>query len=144
MKQDTVTAVIQCYITTEFLYAKRDSHLSAHGGVMLHRVCLGKNVNRQLATFQWVICSEMKHSAHSKEVLDDSRITEDNTSLHQHKLFLFITPAISILLRSLLFVTYSESEQYKLRDSMITFFAQRGSSVICNLRVLFTSKEKLP
>ena len=29
----------------------------------------------------------MKHSAHSKAVLDDSRITVDTTSLHQHNLY---------------------------------------------------------
>ena len=34
MKRDLVTAVIYYYITTEFHYAKRDSRLSACGGVM--------------------------------------------------------------------------------------------------------------
>ena len=48
MKRDIVTAVIYCYITTDFYYAKRDSHLSAYGGVMLQRVGIEKNVNRQL------------------------------------------------------------------------------------------------
>ena len=49
MKRDIVTAVIQYYITTEFRYAKRDSRLSAYGGVMLHRVCVEKNVNRHFS-----------------------------------------------------------------------------------------------
>ena len=34
------------YITTDFYYAKRDSRLSAYGGVMLQRVGIEKNVNR--------------------------------------------------------------------------------------------------
>ena len=45
MKRYTVTAVIYCYITTDFYYAKRDSRLSAYGGVMLQRVCIEENVN---------------------------------------------------------------------------------------------------
>ena len=32
--------------TTEFHYAKRNSRLSAYGGVMLQRVCIEKKVNR--------------------------------------------------------------------------------------------------
>ena len=43
----------------------------------------------------------MKRMAHSNAVLDDLWITVDTTSLHQHKLY------------------YSESEQYKLRDSKL-------------------------
>ena len=39
VKRDIVTAVIYCYITTDFNYAKRDSRLSANEGVMLQRVC---------------------------------------------------------------------------------------------------------
>ena len=35
--RDIVTAVVYCYITTEFHYAKRDSGLLAFGGVMLQR-----------------------------------------------------------------------------------------------------------
>ena len=50
VKRDKVTAVIYCYITTEFHYAKRDSGLSACGGVMLQRSEFAKkkkkNVNR--------------------------------------------------------------------------------------------------
>ena len=38
-------------------------------------------------TFQTNICFEMKVSAHSKGVLDDSWITVDTTTLHQHKLY---------------------------------------------------------
>ena len=38
VKRDIVTAVIYCYITTDFHYAKCDSRLSAYGGVMLQRV----------------------------------------------------------------------------------------------------------
>ena len=38
VKHDIVTAVIYCYITTDFHYAKCDSRLSAYGGVMLQRV----------------------------------------------------------------------------------------------------------
>ena len=49
MKRDIVTAVIYCYITTDFHYAKCDSHLSAYGGVMLQRVCIKKNVNRHFS-----------------------------------------------------------------------------------------------
>ena len=40
---DLVTAIIYCYITHEFHYAKRDSGLSAFGGVML---CNGLNLQR--------------------------------------------------------------------------------------------------
>ena len=32
VKRDIVIAVIYCYITTDFYYAKRDSRLSAYGG----------------------------------------------------------------------------------------------------------------
>ena len=39
VKHDIVTAVIYCYIATDFHYAKRDSRLSVYGGVMLQRVC---------------------------------------------------------------------------------------------------------
>ena len=47
LKRDIVIAVIYYYITTDFRYAKRDSGLSAFGGVMLQRfeftkVCMGK------------------------------------------------------------------------------------------------------
>ena len=49
VKRDIVTAVIYCYITTDFPYAKLDSRLSAYGGVMLQRVAIKKNVNRQLS-----------------------------------------------------------------------------------------------
>ena len=45
MKRDIVNAVIYCYITTDFYYAKRDSRLSAYGGVMLQSVGIEKNVN---------------------------------------------------------------------------------------------------
>ena len=45
----TVIAVIYCYITTDFHYAKRDSHLSACRGVMLQRVGIEKNVNRHFS-----------------------------------------------------------------------------------------------
>ena len=46
---------------------------------MLHRVCLEKNVNRHFSGSYMYI--------HSKAVLDDSWITVDTTSLHQHKLY---------------------------------------------------------
>ena len=46
VKRDIVIAVIYCYITTDFHYSKRDSRLSAYGGVMLQRVGIEKNVNR--------------------------------------------------------------------------------------------------
>ena len=46
MKRDIVTSVIYYYITTDFHYAKRNSRLSAYGGVMLQRVCIEKNINR--------------------------------------------------------------------------------------------------
>ena len=49
MKRDIVTAVIYCYITTDFYYAKCDSRLSAYGGVMLQRVGIEKNVNRHFS-----------------------------------------------------------------------------------------------
>ena len=49
VKRDIVTAVIYCYITTDFHYAKRDSRLSAYGGVMLQRVGIEKNVNRHFS-----------------------------------------------------------------------------------------------
>ena len=49
MKRDIVTAVIYCYITTDFCYAKRDSRLSAYGGVMLQRVGTEENVNRHFS-----------------------------------------------------------------------------------------------
>ena len=49
VKRDIVTAVIYCYITTDFHYAKCDSRLSAYGGVMLQRVCIEKNVNRHFS-----------------------------------------------------------------------------------------------
>ena len=55
------------------------------------------------------ICSDLKHNAHSKAVLDDSWITVDTTSLHQHKLYYCD--------RS--YLLHSESEQYKLRDSKL-------------------------
>ena len=42
VKRDIVTAVIYRYITTDFHYAKRDSRLSAYGGVMLQRVGIEK------------------------------------------------------------------------------------------------------
>ena len=53
MKRDKVTAVIYCYITTEFHYAKRDSGLSACGGDMLQRSefakgCMGKKKKKTL------------------------------------------------------------------------------------------------
>ena len=35
--RDIVTAVVYCYITTEFHYTKRDSGLLAFGGVMFQR-----------------------------------------------------------------------------------------------------------
>ena len=46
VKRDIVIAAIYCYITTDFYFAKRDSRLSAYGGVMLQRVGIEKNVNR--------------------------------------------------------------------------------------------------
>ena len=46
VKRDIVTAGIYCCITTDFHYAKRDSRLSACGGVMLQWVGIEKNVNR--------------------------------------------------------------------------------------------------
>ena len=49
MKRDIVTAVIYCYITTDFYYAKRDSRLSAYEDVMLQRVGIEKNVNRHFS-----------------------------------------------------------------------------------------------
>ena len=49
VKRDIVTAVIYCYITTDFHYAKCDSRLSAYGGVLLQRVCIEKNVNRHFS-----------------------------------------------------------------------------------------------
>ena len=42
MKRDIVIAIIYCYITTDFHYAKRDSRLLAWGGVMLQRVGIQK------------------------------------------------------------------------------------------------------
>ena len=44
--RDIVSAVVYCYITTKFHYAKRDTELLAFGGVMLQRfeftkVCVG-------------------------------------------------------------------------------------------------------
>ena len=39
VKRDIVTAVIYCYITTDFNFAKRDCRLSAYKGVMLQTVC---------------------------------------------------------------------------------------------------------
>ena len=52
------------------------------------------------------ICSDLKHNAHSKAVLDDSWITVDTTSLHQHKLYYCDRSYLS----------HGESEQYKLPD----------------------------
>ena len=49
MKHDIATAVIYCYITTDFHYSKCDSCLSTYGGVMLQRVCIEKNVNRHFS-----------------------------------------------------------------------------------------------
>ena len=49
MKRDIVIAVIYCYITTDFHYAKRDSCLSACGDVMLQRLGIEKNVNRHFS-----------------------------------------------------------------------------------------------
>ena len=49
MKHDIVIAVIYCYITTDFHYAKRDSCLLAWGGVMLQRVGIKKIVNRHFS-----------------------------------------------------------------------------------------------
>ena len=46
MKRDIVPPSLCSYITTEFHYAKRNSRLSAYGGVMLQRVCIEKKVNR--------------------------------------------------------------------------------------------------
>ena len=48
----------------------------------------------------------MTRSAHAKAVLDDSWITEDTTSDHQHKLLQYLS-----------YLSHNESEQYKLRDS---------------------------
>ena len=45
MKRDIVIAVIYCYITTDFHYAKGDSRLSPWWGVMLQRVGIKNNVN---------------------------------------------------------------------------------------------------
>ena len=52
--RDIDTAVIYCYITTKFYYAKLDSGLSAFRGVMLQwfeftKVCMGKNINRHFS-----------------------------------------------------------------------------------------------
>ena len=49
VKRDIVTAVIYCYITTDFYYAKRDSRLSAYRGVMLQGAGIDKNVNRHFS-----------------------------------------------------------------------------------------------
>ena len=49
MKRDIVIAVIYCYITTDFHYAKLNSCLLAWGGVMLQRVGIKKNVNRHFS-----------------------------------------------------------------------------------------------
>ena len=49
----------------------------------------------------------MKPSAHFKEVHNDSWITVDITSLHQHILYYCMIALIC----------HSKSEQYKLRDS---------------------------
>ena len=49
VKRDIVTTVIYCYITTDFYYVKRDSRLSAYGGVMLQRVGIEKNINRHFS-----------------------------------------------------------------------------------------------
>ena len=45
----------------------------------------------------------MKRSAHAKAVFDDSWITVDTTSLHQHQ-----------LLHYLCYMSHSESEKFKL------------------------------
>ena len=70
---------------------------------------LWNSINKQavLSINDINICSEMKHNAHSKAVLDDSWITVDTTSLHQHKLYYCDGSSLS----------HSESGQYKLRDS---------------------------
>ena len=52
--RDIATAVVYCYITTEFHYAERDSGLLEFGGVMLQRfeftkVCMGKTLTEILA-----------------------------------------------------------------------------------------------
>ena len=52
--RDIVTAVVYCYITTEFHYAERDSGLLEFGGVMLQRfeftkVCMRKTLTEILA-----------------------------------------------------------------------------------------------
>ena len=39
----------------------------------------------------------MKRSAHSKVVLDDSWITVDTTSLHQHKLYYYVTESLKFI-----------------------------------------------
>ena len=49
VKRDIATAVIYCYITTDFHYMKCDSRLSAYGGVMLQKVCIEKNVKRHFS-----------------------------------------------------------------------------------------------
>ena len=49
VKHDIVTAIIYCYITTDFHYMKCDSRLSAYGGVMLQKVCIEKNVKRHFS-----------------------------------------------------------------------------------------------
>ena len=69
----------------------------------------------------------MKRSAHSKAVLDDSRITVDTTSIHQHKLYYCDRSYLS----------HSESEQYKLHDSVPIRTWQRGG-----LRLVTDKTEK--
>ena len=51
---DLVSAIVYCYITSEFHYAKRDSGHSVYGGVLFQRfeftkVCMRKNVNRHFS-----------------------------------------------------------------------------------------------
>ena len=46
---DHMETSLYCYITTDFHYAKRDSHLPAYGGVMLQTVGIEKNVNRHFS-----------------------------------------------------------------------------------------------
>ena len=44
----------------------------------------------------WVICPQTTRSAHCKAVLDDSCLTVDTTSLHQHKLYYYTNSIITI------------------------------------------------
>ena len=77
-------------------------------------------------------------STHSKAILDDSWITVDTTSLHQHKLYYCTNYIITIALNSHKVKVNSTSCAIQWLDSL------HMSNVICNRTFLFFSKEKIP